>query len=159
MTDLFAVIAEIGATIGGFAGLFVAFAAHRRQITDRERYALLFLLFCSLGAALLATLPFVLNAFHTPIAFPKMYCAVSGAALIAIGIFSHAGRRGLTSRPRYPWVRLVLMPVHWTVVVVQLLPFLLVADPYATYALALWWLLMMAAIQFVMQIAAVTHAD
>ena len=158
MTDLFVVITEVGVTIAGFAGLFVAFAARHRQITDRERYALLFLLFSSLGAALLAILPSVIDAFWNPPSFAPWYCAMSATVMVAIGVFSHTGRSDLSTAARYPLVRRIMMPLHWLVAAGQTLP-LADVDPYAVYALALWWLITIALFQFVMQIASVTRSD
>jgi len=155
MDELLTSIAEVSVAIAGFAGLFVAFSGRGRTLTAIERYAVLFLLFASLGAMLLALLPYVLMAFQDSESFQPWYCLLTGSALAALGTWSRLSplRKNAGTR-RFPWVRRLLMPVLWAAASIQLTPLLFAVDAYAVYALALWWLVVMAVVQFVMQIAA-----
>ena len=158
MGELLASVAEVSVAIAGFAGLFVAFSGRARTLTSIERYAMLFLLFASLGATLLAMLPPVLMGFTTGKTFEPWFCTFSCAMLVALGTWSTRTRlRKTTSRRRYPWLRRTLMPLLWVIAVMQMLPFIGAMDARAVYAVALWWLVAAAAVQFVMQIAAATR--
>jgi hypothetical protein len=48
------------------------------------------------------------------------------------------------------------MPIVWVVGLLQFLPFVFDVPAYAMYALALWWLIFVAAVQFIIQVAAAT---
>ena len=79
MSDLLTSVAEVSVALAGFSGLFVAFSRSRgRSLLPIERYALLFLLFASLSAVLLAILPFVLMAASGTDAFEPWYCLFPG---------------------------------------------------------------------------------
>jgi hypothetical protein len=164
VNDLLTSVAEVSVALAGFSGLFVAFSRSRgRTLLPIERYALLFLLFASLSAVALAILPFVLMAAAGHDTFAPWYCLFPGAALIALASWSALSRLRRTGIAdggrRYPWARRLLIPAQWAVGAAQLAPLLYHVDPYALYALALWMLVLISAVQFIIQIAFATRAD
>ncbi len=67
-----------------------------------------------------------------------------------------AGHRAKSEARRYTWIRPILRPIVWVVGLLQFLPFVFDVPAYAMYALALWWLIFVAAVQFIIQVAAAT---
>jgi hypothetical protein len=92
MSDLLTSVAEVSVSIAGFSGLFVASSSRSGSLTRIDRYALIFLLFCSLGATLLALLPFVLMSMTDRPDFAPWFCAISGAVILSISIWSSGSR-------------------------------------------------------------------
>ncbi len=162
MYDLLTSTAEVAVALAGFSGLFVAFSGRGRSLAAIERYALLFLLFSSLGAALLAMLPFVLMAATGMDGFAPWYCLFPAVVLMVLTwwiSFSRLRRSVAPDKRRYRWIRPIMLPMQWIVALLQFAPLVFGIDPYAIYALALWWMMFAAAVQFIIQVAAATRPE
>lgn len=162
MYDLLTSTAEVAVALAGFSGLFVAFSGRGRSLAAIERYALLFLLFASLAAALLAMLPFVLMAITGVDGFAPWFCLFPAVVLILLSwwISFSPLRRGVSrDKRRFRWIRPIMLPLQWTVAILQFTPLVFGFDAYAAYALALWWLMFAAVVQFIIQVAAATRPE
>ena len=109
---------------------------------------------------MLALLPFVLMSLTDQSTFAPWFCLFTGIAIIALSLWvSMTALR--ETRPwrerRYPWARRILLPIQWVVGLGQFLPLVTTIEPFTMYALALWWLVLVAAIQFIIQIAAASR--
>ena len=162
MYDLLTIAAEVAVALAGFSGLFVAFSGRARSMASIERYALLYLLFSSLGAVVLALLPYVLMAITQEDTFSDWFCIFSAVVLLSITSWttgSSLRRKSMQKRRRYKWIRPILMPLQWIVSLLQLMPLVSDVNPYAVYALALWWLIFSASVQFIIQVASAIRPD
>ena len=156
--DALSGIAEVAVALAGFSGLFAAFRRGRgEQFTETERQALLFMIAASLGAAVLSLAPLPLLLFGIPESIVWLIgCFSLGLFLIVISAW--ATRSGRLSRfRRLFWS---LMPLAWGFTVLQ---FLGVAGLFglpraAVFAAGLWWLILMASIQFLAQAVAATRS-
>lgn len=160
--DLLPISAEVAVALAGFSGLFVAFSGRARSMVSIERYALLFLLFSSIGAVVLALLPYVLMAITGHSGFSDWFCIFSAVVMLSLTGWTTGSalrRKSMQKRRRYKWIRPILMPMQWLVSLLQLAPLVSDVDAFAMYALALWWLIFAAAVQFVIQIASTIRPD
>jgi hypothetical protein len=158
--DALATIAELAVALTGFAGLLAAFRAARAEWQLIEVAALRILLISSVGVFVFAVLPFPL--LLAEVAGERVWqgCSLALGAflltLVALGAYLVVGH-GL--RPRRFGVFLGLELSGLAVAMVVLLNSLgvLSLDGAAVYCLGLLWLLVTAALQFIVQIFSSWH--
>lgn len=153
MLDVYSTIAEVGVSLAGFSGLFLAFS--RREATsfsDTERFAVLYLLCSSLSATLLALLPGVLAPVNEPMI--RALNVLAGFIIGGLAGWLRYARARHDIKPRYPWVPRLLGPVAWSAAALQLAAAFGFCPPATSLAVGLWWLIVAAAAQFVIQVVA-----
>lgn len=114
--------------------------------------AVIYLLSSSLGATVLALLPGVLAPLGDITL--RLLNAATGVTIAGLAGWVRFAllRKKLT--PRFPWVPRVLGPVAWSAAALQLLAVLGVGPAENFLAVGLWWLIVAAAAQFVVQVVA-----
>ena len=151
--ESFSTIAEVGVALAGFSGLFLAFSRGKSTTFSQvERMAVIYLLCSSLGATVIALLTGVLSPLGA-VELALLNLA-TGVVIAALAVWVHRLARRQSIRPRYPWVRWLLEPIAWVTAVLQLVA-LFGLGPASTFlALGLWWLIVAASAQFIVQVVA-----
>ena len=150
-------IAEVAVALAGFSGLFAALRhGGDRVLTEIERNALIRLLTVSLGAAILSLAPTPLLLLG--VAEPTVWdigCLLLGA--FTVGALAWiAATRPVVRFPKLLWLMLSLT------LGVGAFQFGSVADLFAlpssgVFAAGLWWLIVISALQFLLQAIASTR--
>ena len=157
MLDAYSTIAEVGVALAGFSGLFLAFSrGETGKFTHVERMAVVYLLCSSLGATVIALLAGVLSPLD-PLELAFLNSA-TGVTIVSLAVWVHRLARKRSIRPRYPWVRRLLEPIAWLTAFLQLLALLGVGPASTFIALGLWWLIVAASAQFIVQVVATLEA-
>ena len=151
-----ATIAQLAMAVTGFAGLISAFRSRQRRWDELDLYALRFLLLSSISACLLAMLPMVLLARELDESPAWIVCqAALGAWLLLLFVWAQKQQRRKGLRPRRRFVDAAMWVICVTIGLLNLaapLPAIGPAVRLIAYLAGLFWLLLAAILQFVIQI-------
>lgn len=147
----FSTIAEVSVTLAGFSGLFFAFRQRTSQpASPEERRGLAYLLLTSLSAAVLSLLPLSLGSLASQPATWVVLPALSGLVLLYLEI-RLMRQIGFGRGSRFPRTRAAFVPFNWLMVLLQFAGAASLLPPPLCFGLGLWWLVLHASIQFLMQ--------
>jgi len=158
-----ATIAQLAMAVTGFAGLLTVFRSSRRRWHEIELVALRFLLMTSISACLLSLLPLILLEAPDSRSVPWRVCqSALGVWLLFLFIWQHRQERLKGLRPRSPAINAAMWVVGIAIALANIAAaarLTAALSPAAVYLIGLFWLLLGAILQFVVQIISSVSVD
>jgi disulfide bond formation protein DsbB len=151
-----ATISQLAMAVTGFAGLLAAFRSRRRRWLEIEVVALHFLLLASISACLLGLLPLVLETAASEASPAWRFCQLLlGGWLLFLFAWQYqkGWRKGL--RPRRPSINAAMWLAGFGLALGNIAASARLIDaltPAVIYLAGLFWLLLGAILQFVVQV-------